>query len=53
MWWGWTYKFADAGYAEFEAGGVRFALYERRRAEWLTGREVSPGRGWGDRGDGG
>jgi lactoylglutathione lyase len=42
---GLAYKFTDAGYAEFEAGGVRFALYERRRAEWLTGREVRPGAG--------
>jgi lactoylglutathione lyase len=24
---------------------VRFALYERRRAEWLTGRGVTPGAG--------
>jgi len=42
---GLAYKFTDAGYAEFEAGGVRFALYERRRAEWLTGRTVVPGAG--------
>lgn len=42
---GLTYKFTDAGYAEFDAGGVRFALYERRRAEWLTGRAVTPGAG--------
>jgi lactoylglutathione lyase len=42
---GFAYKFTDAGYAEFDAGGVRFALYERRRAEWLTGREVTPGAG--------
>jgi lactoylglutathione lyase len=42
---GLEYKFTDAGYAEFDAGGVRFALYERRRAEWLTGGEVSPGAG--------
>ncbi|MEU4290170.1 VOC family protein [Kribbella sp. NPDC026596] len=42
---GLEYKFTDAGYAEFEAGGVRFGLYERRRAEWLTGRAVSPGAG--------
>ncbi|MFI5697603.1 VOC family protein [Kribbella sp. NPDC051586] len=40
-----AYKFTDAGYAEFDAGGVRFALYERRRAEWLTGRAVTPGAG--------
>jgi len=42
---GLEYKFTDAGYAEFDAGGVRFALYERRRAEWLTGRDVTPGAG--------
>ncbi|MEU4191347.1 VOC family protein [Kribbella sp. NPDC026611] len=42
---GLSYKFMDAGYAEFAAGGVRFALYERRRAEWLTGRAVAPGAG--------
>ena len=42
---GLEYTFTDAGYAEFEAGGVRFGLYERRRAEWLTGRAVSPGAG--------
>jgi lactoylglutathione lyase len=42
---GLAYKFTDAGYAEFDAGGVRFALYERRRAEWLTGQPVAPGAG--------
>lgn len=42
---GLEYKFTDAGYAEFDAGGVRFGLYERRRAEWLTGRGVTPGAG--------
>lgn len=42
---GFEYKFTDAGYAEFDAGGVRFALYERRRAEWLTGQDVAPGAG--------
>jgi lactoylglutathione lyase len=36
-------KFVDAGYAEFAAAGIRFALYERRRAEWLTAHEVRPG----------
>jgi lactoylglutathione lyase len=36
-------KFSDAGYAEFGTPEVRFALYERRRAEWLTGRPVAPG----------
>ncbi|MFF0264678.1 VOC family protein [Kribbella sp. NPDC004536] len=42
---GLAYKFTDAGYAEFRAGGVRFGLYERRRAEWLVGRAVAPGAG--------
>ena len=28
------------GYAEFGTEGTRFALYERRRAEWLTGHPV-------------
>jgi lactoylglutathione lyase len=42
---GLAYKFSDAGYAEFDAGGVRFGLYEQRRAEWLTGRGVTPGAG--------
>lgn len=40
---GLPYKFTDAGYAEFGTDGARFALYERRRAEWLTGRSVTPG----------
>jgi lactoylglutathione lyase len=40
---GLPFKFEDAGYAEFATEGTRFALYEKRRAEWLTGREVSPG----------
>jgi lactoylglutathione lyase len=40
---GLEYKFTDAGYAEFATQGTRFALYERRRAEWLTGHEVRPG----------
>ncbi|MGW1345880.1 VOC family protein [Kribbella sp. NPDC002412] len=40
---GLPHKFTDAGYAEFATGATRFALYERRRAEWLTGRAVSPG----------
>jgi lactoylglutathione lyase len=37
------YRFTDAGYAEFGTAGTRFALYERRRAEWLTGQTVTPG----------
>jgi lactoylglutathione lyase len=40
---GLPYRFVDAGYAEFGTDGTRFALYERRRAEWLTGRPVTPG----------
>jgi lactoylglutathione lyase len=40
---GLPYRFTDAGYAEFGTEGTRFALYERRRAEWLTGRLVTPG----------
>jgi lactoylglutathione lyase len=40
---GLPYWFTDAGYAEFATEGTRFALYERRRAEWLTGRTVTPG----------
>jgi len=40
---GLAYRFTDAGYAEFETGPTRFGLYERRRAEWLTGHPVLPG----------
>ncbi|KWX09452.1 ring-cleavage extradiol dioxygenase, partial [Carbonactinospora thermoautotrophica] len=40
---GLPFKFEDAGYAEFATEGTRFALYERRRAAWLTGSEVAPG----------
>ncbi len=40
---GLPHRFTDAGYAEFGTGATRFALYERRRAEWLTGRTVQPG----------
>lgn len=36
-------KFIDAGFAEFDTGEARFALYERRRAAWLTGEDVAPG----------
>jgi lactoylglutathione lyase len=36
-------KFVDAGYAEFDTGPCRFALYERRRADWLTGIGTAPG----------
>jgi lactoylglutathione lyase len=40
---GLEHRFTDAGYAEFGTGATRFALYERRRAEWLTGHPVHPG----------
>jgi lactoylglutathione lyase len=40
---GLPFKFVDAGYAEFATHGTRFALYERRRAEWLVGGPVAPG----------
>ena len=40
---GLPFKFEDAGYAEFVTQGTRLGLYERRRAEWLTGRTVTPG----------
>jgi lactoylglutathione lyase len=40
---GLEHRFTDAGYAEFGTGPTRFALYERRRAEWLIGHAVSPG----------
>jgi lactoylglutathione lyase len=40
---GLPHRFTDAGYAEFDTGATRFALYERRRAEWLTGGPVRPG----------
>ncbi len=40
---GLPYRFTDAGYAEFDTAGTRFALYERHRAEWLTGQPVTPG----------
>jgi lactoylglutathione lyase len=40
---GLQHKFTDAGYAEFATGETRFALYEQRRAAWLTGEYPSPG----------
>jgi lactoylglutathione lyase len=40
---GLQHKFTDAGYAEFATGETRFALYERRRAAWLTGADPVPG----------
>ncbi|MQA16905.1 MAG: VOC family protein [Pseudonocardiaceae bacterium] len=40
---GLAHRFTDAGYAEFASGETRFALYERRRAAWLTADTVAPG----------
>jgi lactoylglutathione lyase len=40
---GLPFKFEDAGYAEFATPGTRLGLYERRRAEWMTGAPVAPG----------
>ncbi len=40
---GLPHRFTDAGYAEFGTGPTRLAVYERRRAEWLTGHPVHPG----------
>ena len=40
---GLEHRFTDAGYAEFGTGDTRFARYERRRADWLTGHSVTPG----------
>jgi lactoylglutathione lyase len=43
-------KFIEAGFAEFDTGKARFALYDKRRATWLTGQPASPGpagRPWG------
>lgn len=40
---GLEHRFTDAGYAEFGTGATRFAIYERRRADWLTGHPVRPG----------
>jgi lactoylglutathione lyase len=40
---GLQHKFTDAGYAEFATGETRFALYEQRRAAWLTGTPPAPG----------
>ena len=42
---GLEHRFTDAGYAEFGTGATRLALFERRRAEWLTGHPVRPGPG--------
>lgn len=40
---GLQHKFTDAGYAEFATGETRFALYEQRRAAWLTRIPPAPG----------
>lgn len=42
---GLEHRFTDAGYAEFATGATRFALYEQRRAQWLTGGAVTAGAG--------
>ncbi|WP_207933224.1 VOC family protein [Actinomadura sp. GC306] len=40
---GLAFKFEDAGYAEFATETTRFALYEQRRADWLTNTRTTPG----------
>lgn len=40
---GLEFKFEDAGYAEFATEVTRFALYEQRRADWLTNSRTAPG----------
>ncbi|TDB98210.1 VOC family protein [Actinomadura sp. 7K534] len=40
---GLAFKFEDAGYAEFATEATRFALYEQRRADWLTNSRTAPG----------
>jgi catechol 2,3-dioxygenase-like lactoylglutathione lyase family enzyme len=40
---GLPHRFTEAGYSEFGTGATRLAVYERRRAEWLTGHPVHPG----------
>ncbi|MCP9955589.1 VOC family protein [Actinomadura madurae] len=40
---GLVFKFQDAGYAEFSTEVTRFALYEQRRADWLTNSRTAPG----------
>lgn len=40
---GLAFKFQDAGYAEFATESTRFALYEQRRADWLTNTRTTPG----------
>jgi lactoylglutathione lyase len=40
---GLPFKFADAGYAEFATGNLKFGLYERRRLPDLLGREAAGG----------
>jgi lactoylglutathione lyase len=40
---GLPHRFTDAGYAVFGTGDSRLAVYERRRAEWLTGHSVNRG----------
>ncbi|MGH2739475.1 MAG: VOC family protein [Actinomycetota bacterium] len=37
------FKFSEHGYAEFDAGGIKFGLYERGRLPELIGEEPEPG----------
>lgn len=39
---GLTFKFSEAGYAEFVTEGTKFALFERSKLPELLGREPSP-----------
>lgn len=38
-----SHRFTDAGYAEFDTGETRLALYERRHAAWLINDDVAAG----------
>lgn len=40
---GLTHRFTDAGFAEFDTGETRLALYERRHAAWLLNDDVAAG----------
>jgi len=45
---GLTFKFTEAGYAEFATDGTKFALYERARLPGLIGREGAAGGPFGE-----
>ncbi len=45
---GLSFKFTEAGYAEFATEGTKFALYERARLHGLIGREVGAGGPFGE-----